>query len=372
MRGIFPFIFVAVLGAFIQLLLALIFEQSARRWYSRIKRRWWWLRSRFLPDRPTYSQSEFRIENWTVNCIVLEGTPKKPFALGQITCDFNPTPTRLPSDLAKILERVYKRERSIAEKRGLPQFYNGPMVSFVEFSRSRTPGFEDALLHLKFQLTDFYTFLATTVNLYERVESGDHYVTMREKYLAGSDFTKPCPYIATSFGVNLAVVTKDDYLIIGRRGIHGISNYQDQWCVPVCECVNPNVDRDVNGNVDVYKTAKRGAHEELGIDVLESKIEFFSLCVDTAWYLYGLTGLIRADNLIKDDIIYRRTRGIKDKWETAVIEVVNFRPSPVAVAIRDTGGPRRWHPASFTAIVQSLVHEYGQKSVESAFRSIRA
>jgi hypothetical protein len=192
-------------------------------------------------------------------------------------------------------------------------------------------------------------------------------ITVHEKYLFGTDYISPVSHIATSFGVNLAVTTKDGYLVITQRGLHGVANYRNTYSVPVCESVNPHIDRDENGLVDLFRTAKRGAKEEMGIDVVSEEVKFFSLEVDVNWYLYGLSGLIVSTRYTRNDLISLRSTGIKDKWETQKLYFVKFSPQKVALFIKEKGGISKFNPASFVSIIQSLVYEFGYKSVERAF-----
>lgn len=361
-----------VVGGFIQLVITIVFENPFKKSYHRLMRRYYWLVHRFqLPD-PTMSQDFFRIGRWKTECIILEGVGNVSYFPTNIFCRINTNPIGLPADLKRLRNQVDKQQKDIERQKGVARYFNGPMVSFVDYSSSRTIAEEAAILYLRFQLTDYYSFLATSMSLHETIpsRSADPSVTVYEKYLRGTDFKRPIPYIATSFGVNISLVTKDGFLLIAKRGSQGIASYRDMYAVPICESVNPASDRLSDDEVSIIKTAQRGAKEEIGIDVDENEIQFFSLQVDVNWYLYGLSGFIETKNYTRQDIISLRATGVKDKWETDIFHFVRFNPREVALFIKNAGGPSKFNPSSFVSIVQSLIHEYGFNAVSRVFKQM--
>ena len=370
-KDIFIFLGGSAVGGFIELVTAIIFEDTARKFFNRTKRQYLSLYSKFKSvSQPSYHDF-FSIGKWKVNCMVLEGSVDKPYLSGSISCKLDLTPLDLPEDLRQIRNRVAQEQKNHAEQHGYPLFYNGPMVSLQSFSFTRTPSAEDPLLFLKFKITDYYTFLATALSLNENVtEATGKHVTIREKYLSNMNYNDPIPFIATSFGINLAIITKDDFLFyVNRSRNKGLSNYSDHFSVPVLESVHPEFDKVEEGKLNLFKTAKRGIKEELGIDIQETSIKLFSLVVDTAWYMYGMTGVAHI-NYTKDDIISRRSIGVKDKWESSDFFFLPLNPKSVADNLRHTGGPSRWHPTSFACLIQTLIYETGQESAVSAFKTV--
>lgn len=359
----------ATAGAFVELVVTILFEDKARLWYRRIGRTWKWIASRLKTRDYPLSQELFQIGKWITNCIVLEGYGERYYSSYRIACQIDSDSLELPSDLALLREKITRQQEELGRRQGTPAYYNGPMVAFVDYSITRTTIYEDPLLYLRFKPTDYYTFLATALSLREAVPAENGLsTTVFAKYLSTTDFKRPVPFVATSFGVNLAVVTGDGYLVGARRGHRGLSHYRDHLQVPVCESVHPLMDAISGSNLDVYRTAVRGAKEELGIEVQSRDVRFFSLCVDTTWYLYGLTGVIYAETYTKHDIISRRSVGLKDKWEATELFFIRLNPKDVVLTLRDMGGPSRWHPASFVSIAQTLVNQFGVSSVEDAFK----
>lgn len=365
------FVLGAIAGAVIELVISIVFEDPARFWYRRVGRTVKWVVSLIRTRTHPLSRDLFQIGNWVTNCIVLEGYGEKYYSSYRIICSLDSDTLTLPSDLALLKDEVTRQQEEVERHQGHSPYYNGPMVAFIDYSLSRTAIYEDALLYLRFQPTDYYSFLATALSLWETVPSENGLSeTVWERYLAKTDYQKPVPFMATSFGVNLAVVTSDGYLVIAKRGREGLSHYRDHLQVPVCESVHPVKDLGDDSQIDIYRTATRGAREEIGVEVKASEVRFFCLCVDTTWYLYGLTGAIYLEGYTKHDIISRRSIGIKDKWEVCEPIYLRLDPKEIVHTLTEMGGPSRWHPASFVSVVQTLVNQFGISAVENAFKSV--
>ena len=371
MSKLFIFLLGAIVGAIIELFITILFEDKARLWYRRIGRTWKWFISHLsIRDYPL-SKELFQIGKWVTNCIVLEGYGEKYYSTFDIVCHLDSDQLELPHDLRQLKEKITHQQEEITKTQGHPNYYNGPMVAFIDYRITRTAIYEDPLLYLRFIPTDYYSFLATAMSLRDSLpDENGLSTTVFEKYLSKTNYKKPTPFLATSFGVNLSVITNDGYLVIGKRGHQGISHYRDHYQVPICESVHTIMDARDSSSIDIYNTARRGAKEELGIDVQSKEIRIFSLCVDTTWYLYGVTGVIFSDTYSRHDIISRRSVGIKDKWETSELLFIHLNPYDVVSTLRDIGGPSHWHPASFVAIVQTLVNYFGITPVEEAFNDI--
>ncbi|MDY6974012.1 MAG: hypothetical protein SV775_17105 [Thermodesulfobacteriota bacterium] len=366
------FVLGAIAGALIEIVITIIFEDTARLWYRRIGRTLKWLISLLRTKVYPLSHDLFQIGKWVTNCIVLEGYGEKYYSTYRIVCHLDSDSLVLPQDMAHLKDNVTRQQEKIKKTQGHSVYYNGPMVAFIDYSVTRTAIYEDPLLYLRFKPTDYYTFLSTAMSLRETIPSENGLsTTVWEKYLSKMNLEKPIPFMATSFGVNLAVITSDGYLVIGKRGHKGLSHYRDHLQVPICESVHPYMDSMDGSRIDIYKTAIRGAREELGVEVKPDEVRLFSLCVDTTWYLYGLTGVIYMESFTKHDIISRRSIGIKDKWEISELVYLRLDPKEIVLALKNMGGPSHWHPASFVSIVQTLVNLFGVSLVEESFKTIR-
>ncbi|HEY7225229.1 MAG TPA: hypothetical protein VH561_16780 [Micromonosporaceae bacterium] len=363
------FVLGAIFSGAIQLVLAIVFEANMRRAYRRIRGRVLSVVAALRGAADIYGLEYFRVGGVRVNCIVLEGTASTAFLSDALVGNLRNDPIRLPDDLRKRYDDVTRQQAKIARRTGHPTFTNGPMVSLEGWSRGRTLEAEDALLTLRFRMTDYYTFLATAMSLDNRIDSPGGPITIRDKYLGGRGYRSPNPLIATSFGVNLALVTHDRYTFLSRRGTAGLSSYAGKFAVPIAESVHPAFDASGSGRIDFALTAQRGAMEEVNIEVKRDEIALFSLVVDTTWYLYGLTGAVYSSTYGRDDVIAARSLGTKDRWEADQMLPIPFSPTDIARFIKDNGGTDQFSPSSIVAVVQALIHYFGERTTYRTFRS---
>ena len=301
-----------------------------------------------------------------MNCVVLEGVAHESFEPGNISARLSTSSVLLSPDLTSLVAATTQQQKDIATAKGHATFFNGPMVALEGWTRSRTPIDEKDMLSLRFLRTDYYTFLSTAMSLNQSIDTDDGPATLRDLHLASRDYRSPNPQIATSFGVNLALITADRFTMLGRRGISDLSNYSGKLAVPVGESVHPEFDRINKNEIDFYATAIRGAREELNLEVFKEEIQFYSLAVDTAWYFYGFTGAIHS-RYSRDDIIARRSIGTKDRWEHREIIFVKFEPSAVSNFVKQEGGASEFSPSSFVGLTQALIATYGEKMTLNAF-----
>ncbi len=166
-----------------------------------------WLVSRFGPTELDGRSQRFRLGDTPIDCSILEGSPSESIPTDMIRCYLSQEKLELPEDLAQLRARIEQEQERIKSADGEPCFFNGPMVALEGYSRGRTPGTEEQHLALHFIKTDYYTFLATAMSLDQPSSSELTAGTVREKYLASPDYTRPVPLLATSFGVNMTVVT---------------------------------------------------------------------------------------------------------------------------------------------------------------------
>lgn len=367
--AVVSFVLGALVSGMIQILLAIAFEPTFRRYYRASRRRFLLIMNSLRNSPLPIPNDRFSVGPWEINVTILEGTPREPFLHEKITCHLEEEFLALPSELAELHDEVDMEQEIIEEQKGRRDFHNGAMVALIDYHQSYTHVIEDPTLFLRFKRTDYYAFLATAMKIDEiSPGSSSPAQTLRAKYLGRGSYRKPNPFFATSFGVNVAVVTNDEYIVIGRRSDHRVSHYHGALAVPVMESVNPMRDRNPVGQLDVYEAASRGLREELGVEIQDKRdIRFFTLCVDNRHYLYGLTGLVRVEQYSRNNISALRSQGVRDWWENPDLYFLPFDPQSVGEFIKREGGPAVFHPTSFVAIVQALVYECGEKAVVKAF-----
>lgn len=360
----------AVIGGLIELAAAIVFEAPFRNYYRRARRMWLLFIEAVRGTNRGMEREHYRIGDFTAPVMILEGTPNSPYEPDRVNCHLFEEPLKLPQELEIIKKNTEREQELIAQDKGRPDFHNGAMTALVNYHHSYTQVWEDPTLFLQLKETDYYTFLSTALKLDTVIPTATNpSETLRAKYLGSSSYRTPNPNFATSFGVNLTIVTDDEYLIITRRGETGVSHYHGAYAVPVMESVNPKLDRDVNQQLDIFETARRGLHEEFGIhDVAKESIKLFTLQVDTRHYLYGFTGFFFAEGYSRDLTEGIRSRGVRDWWESPEHTYVQFNPRSVAKFVKDHGGVARFHPTSFVSICQSLIYRFGQRETNNAFK----
>lgn len=188
-------------------------------------------------------------------------------------------------------------------------------------------------------------------------------MTIRQKYLQGSDFSVPVAFLANGFGMAIAVVTVDRKTIIARR--HDTTGVRvGEVDVAVVEGVHPNLDwSTVYKGPDLYRTAIRGAREELGIELLQDSITLLGFGVDAQYYQWNLVGLAVVDETA-ESIIESRKRGAPGKWELKSLEPIDFDPEAILSFIRRE---KIWSTGIAT-LYFALVRYYGRSQVRGRLR----
>jgi hypothetical protein len=170
----------------------------------------------------------------------------------------------LPDDLREIRRSI---ERDIAEqnRNNLPSPYNGERFAITQIGFHRANDQDETnTCHIGFKYSDYFNFLATSGALESVLPSTGE--TVRAKY-----YSNVIPgviehdYLYNSFGINLAVVTNDERLVVVRRNAAldmngGILNSS------VNEGISRQLDLAADRNLDFCFTAFRGLMEELGVE----------------------------------------------------------------------------------------------------------
>jgi hypothetical protein len=124
----------------------------------------------------------------------------------------------------------------------------------------------------------------------------------RKKYVP-DDWSTPVTGFSCSMGVDITVVSSDEYVLLTQRA-QNQSVHQNMFHCSVSEAVSPSFDRSTTGQTpDLYRCACRGISEELGIhesvDFSVSDVQFLSFSVDTHYALYGLRGMVKIKKVLK-------------------------------------------------------------------------
>jgi hypothetical protein len=301
----------------------------------------------------------FSFANIATSWLVIDGDGKSTYTHETIRSHFEPHADSLPEELLERKNQIQKQEEENLQ-RGLPFKWNGGTYSLDRFVISRDKEEEYLVLELFFKPSDYYTFLATNMSLDEE--------PLRAKYLREVDWLKPVKYFSNSFGINLAVITSDQQIIISQRSIF-VGSRPSEYNISANEAISRSLDRGVDGYApDNYRCASRGLVEELGLsepkEFSSSDIIFLSFGVDTRYAQWGLLGMVKVDKTAVE-ILEWRTTGVKDKWENNKIHFVKFDLDFIVPFVLSHSP---WAPGGLACLYHTLVHEFGRHKVDRAIK----
>lgn len=210
-----------------------------------------------------------------------------------------------------------------------------------------------------FYITDYFTFLATNMQLDKKLQSGE---TIREKYIPSNELETVQPFLANGFGVVLVVITSDENVILTKRtGMSGARANE----ISVVEGVHPSLDRhSVNDGPDLFNTVVRGANEELGIIINKDIITFLGYGIDLDYYQWNIIGFAHVPQTAQE-IKHLRSRGAAGKWENSLLVFENFLPKNIAKVINEK---EMWSTAK-VALYWTAVRELGKRNIDRAIKN---
>ena len=194
------------------------------------------------------------------------------------------------------------------------------MTAFDVGYREIVDGEEVSVLRLHFCPTDYFTSLVTDFN------SGN---PIRDRYAQMVDiYNSPVPEFATIVGVNIGLITNDGYYIVGERsGRVAIGAYQ--LTCSVNENMLRPTDAGKDGAPDPFRTAVRGAREELGIELEPTQITFTHFAIEPKLCEYSLYGWAHIRQTRKE-IEQSRSIDAKDSWESMRLIFIPCTPHDIA------------------------------------------
>lgn len=314
-------------------------------WFAQNTRR---VRRRFVPQvnrvlLPTTADRGFCIGEVCAEWKLLQWSFYKP---GQIVTTHSDLTRELRSDFLQLREdlRVSIEARSASGEVGLP--FNGSKYKLDSFDFTRreiVDGDELPILLLNFSNTDYFTQMVTNLNVGNPT---------RDRLARQADLSiQPVAEFASVVGVNINLITKDDFLIIGEQSSHSAKAGGALRC-SIGEGIMRPMDQALHGGPNPYRTAVRGICEELGIEVREQSVEFTAFGADPILCEYHLVGWCKLDQTREEIENLRAGMAGKDKWETHVIHFVPYRPDAIARFIMQN--ENRWYGPGLAAVMLSL------------------
>jgi len=316
---------------------------------------------------PYLTVGKLTIEDWEI----LDGL--FPGGIKFIT-KVEPTDVQLPEDL-KAIRREIEKEIEKKKQKNIPTPYNGKHYALVDCNFHRhDDSMETNTCYLSFKYSEYFNFLATSESLDKNIPNEN--ITVREKYYK---YAKPTDikheFLYNSLGVNLAVITKDQKLVIVKRG-KSVDVLPGIFSSSMNEGISRDLDQETNRGIDIHHLAYRGLKEELGID----KGDIRELCLSSMgfsrkWCQHGILGHallnIKFDELkkllpvSKDACFEIESNPVRSNESLFMIFGVPFRPQAFAEFLKQGIPFTSWGLCCF--ILSFLATDFTHSDLDHAF-----
>lgn len=315
-------------------------------------------RSVFAPN-----PSHLALGGVSIDWVPLAGSGEEPLVTDKLVARLDPRFVDLPPELQDLADRK-RDELEGLQRAGDESIWNGKRFSLQAFQPTRDAAEEREGVRFDFRLTDYATYLAITAHMHSegvRGRSGKVRTIAQQYYRF--DPAVPVTAVTHSFGVTLAVVTKDisPKLIVLRRG-GKVARSKHKFHASVGEGMQYPMDLREDGHPSFLKTVSRGLDEELGIPVCElgdprRYVQFLNFGVLESISEYGLIGrvLLPAPAALVERWFHDRAKD-RDLESTHELFFVGYDLDTVSQFLA-THGP--WTHHGLAAIYFSLVAEFG-------------
>lgn len=245
--------------------------------------------------------------------------------------------------------------------RRAPEVVNNPvmMLRSVQVSRLHADGGQHVQqLALTFQATDYVFHRATRA-------VWDSHTTLQEKLALIDGRWCDYPQYSTSFGVHVALITTDGYLVFGRRPSTGLAQSPGQWqCGAIATMM-------VTDDANPYVTASRAVRQQFDIDVDVADVSLFMIYLKVDTHEPGMAGFVdlRGSALAvswKDLQMKFSTASISDKRKNCELKAVKLAAPESCVRFIK----REWNSMVSSARVVSvtlLQHFFGVAKIAAKF-----
>ncbi|MGH9874564.1 MAG: hypothetical protein ACRD9S_19075 [Pyrinomonadaceae bacterium] len=237
-----------------------------------------------VPISPFLELGNLKIADW----IILDGFSRQGL---KIVTSVEKSPVELPGDLKRLKRDI---EREIIEDRALgkPTPYNGKSYALAGFFCHRSEGPDELnTCHIRLKYSEYFNFLTTSGSLDRQIPGESQ--TVRKKYFHNVDPYKISQeFLFNSFGINIAVTTSDDRLVIVKRGANVFR--PEVFNSSVNEGLSRGLDQEASRSLSIYNVGLRGLLEELGVEAVDVKeYKLTSVGFDRKWCQYGALGYAR-------------------------------------------------------------------------------
>lgn len=350
-----------VVGAVLGMLFAVLFQQPLQNtWYrlqSRSTRAVRGLRQR---EESSPAWRTFSLGPLHTSALIVEGDGESAIPAEAVYIQVLDQPIELPSDMVGWRAEI-EAESTRLRAEGRTPLWNGPRYAVESFDVSRTALDEQPEVHLRLRPTDYYTFLAAQ-QLDRRLADG---TSPRSRYLDPDDPLAAPAFLQCSFAVNVAVVTADDMLVVSQRSDR-VRMAPGVWNSSVNEGMSRHIDSSGRSAPDLYAVARRGMREELSLEPIDYSLELLAFVLDIEKRHWSAHFYARLNDLNRENLQERMSRGVSDRWEHQTIDYIPFRPATVVKYMLRPDRIHRWAPLAPALFHLSLVHVFSRASVERA------
>nr|MDO8044658.1 hypothetical protein [Candidatus Baldrarchaeota archaeon] len=307
--------------------------------------------------------------------VVLDGDGISTYTPQSINMIYEPTPIDLPMDILELKARIQEEEK-LKRERGEKSSWNGPRFCIKRFFIRRTEDYENLALDVVLGPSDYYTFLATYRYLDMDVSDirpdplktpNPYGKTLRERYLQNVNWKKPIPYLANSLSVNILAITSDEKIIFTKRSME-VDSCKGHYDFSYAESLHRVLDMSDGNKPDIYSCVRRGAFEELGVEVKNENIVLLDFGLSARQYSYALQGYIEIDYTAKEVQDILRVIKAKDRWEAAKIEFVDFNKLDKVLRYVYAHGP--WASPPLACIYFVLAKRFGHDKVIKTIKKL--
>jgi hypothetical protein len=303
----------------------------------------------------------FQLNGGKTSFIICDGTGEQAYDRKAIITKYSDELQELPDDLHKLRADIETRENEKKAQK-LKHMYNTYQVALKGYSINKTDIVEDMYVIFDFVKSDYYNFQATIGSMDKLIPGSEQ--TVRGKYINEiPNLAIPDVRFAHGVGVILTVITSDNKLILTRRR-SDISIRPNEIDVSVVEAIDPT---DWDKSIDLYKAAKRGAEQELGIRVSEDDVKFLGFGVDLDYYQWNIIGTVQLDKT-EEEFIQHISNGIHGTNELDEFLITDASPESIAKILSEE---KMWATGIialyWTAVYQLKSKERFDKILKSTF-----
>jgi hypothetical protein len=367
---VLQFIAGSIAGAFIGLVIPVLFEDYLLHWREFIAR---YLKIR-LSRIKRHSDDEqkreapelFKLGPLRTNVMIIEGDGAQVIDEQNVHIIIDSRPVKLPAEIAIWRREIICKQKDLTAD-GKQHFWNGLNYAVSSFAVSRKITEEEPEIFFRLQASDYATFLATQ-QLDRRFKDGS---TPRIRYLEPhrkNPLDVPA-FMSSSFGTNAAVLTADGYFIFAQRS-GAVGSRPNLWSVSANEALSRTLDNRGRSAPNLYDVMRRGISEELAIQDDEYSLELLNIHIDVEFNLWGGSWIAVLRDLTGDDVLERRTRGAPDKWEHKALRLVEADPETMLEFMLATTSAHEMVLGTSSVFYFALVRRFGRQTVERALKKV--